>query len=33
MAAMLVYRTIEKKFFWKYDAIIMQNVSDILPMS
>ena len=26
-AAMLVYRTIEKKVFWEFDSIIMQNMS------
>ena len=31
-AAMLVYRTIAKKFFWEFDSIIMQNLSDILPL-
>ena len=31
-AAMLVYRTIVKKVFWKFDSIIMQNLSDILPL-
>ena len=31
-AAMLVYRTIVKEVFWKFDVIIMQNVSDILPL-
>ena len=29
---MLVYRTIAKKFFWEFDSIIMQNLSDILPL-
>ena len=32
-AAMLVYRTIAKKVFWEFDSIIMQNFSDILPLS
>ena len=31
-AAMLVYRTMAKKFFWEFDSIIMQNLSDILPL-
>ena len=31
-AAMLVYRIIAKKFFWEFDSIIMQNLSDILPL-
>ena len=31
-AAMLVYRTIRKKVFWEFDSIIMQNLSDILPL-
>ena len=31
-AAMLVYRTIAKKFFWEFDSIIMQNLSEILPL-
>ena len=31
-AAMLVYRTIVKEVFWKFDVIIMQNVSYILPL-
>ena len=26
-AAMLVYRTIEKKVFWEFDSIMMQNMS------
>ena len=30
--AMLVYRTIAQKFFWEFDCIIMQNLSDILPL-
>ena len=30
--AMLVYRTIAKKVFWEFDSIIMQNLSDILPL-
>ena len=29
---MLVYRTIAKKVFWEFDSIIMQNLSDILPL-
>ena len=29
---MLVYGTIAKKVFWEFDSIIMQNVSDILPL-
>ena len=29
---MLVYRTIEKKVFWEFDSITMQNLSDILPL-
>ena len=31
-AVMLVYRTIVKKVFWEFDSIIMQNLSDILPL-
>ena len=31
-AAMLVYRTIVKKVFWEFDFIIIQNLSDILPL-
>ena len=31
-AAMLVYRTITKKIFWEFDSIIMQNLSNILPL-
>ena len=31
-AAMLVYRTIAQKLFWEFDYIIMQNLSDILPL-
>ena len=32
-AAMLVYRTIEKKAFWAFDSIIlMQNMSHNLPL-
>ena len=31
-AAMLVYRTIAKKFSWEFDAIIMQNLSDIFSL-
>ena len=30
MAVMLVERAIAKKVFWKFDSIIMQNVSNIL---
>ena len=30
--ATLVYRTIAKKVFWEFDSIIMQNLSDILPL-
>ena len=29
---MLVNRTIVKKIFWEFDSIIMQNLSDILPL-
>ena len=29
---MLVYRTIVKKVFWELDLIILQNLSDILPL-
>ena len=29
-AAMLMERTIAKKVFWKFDSIIMQNLSNIL---
>ena len=31
-AAMLVYRTMVKEVFWEFGSIIMQNLSDILPM-
>ena len=31
-AAILVYGTIAKKVFWEFDSIIMQNLSDILPL-
>ena len=31
-AAMLMYRTIAKMFFWRIWSIIMQNLSDILPL-
>ena len=31
-AAKLVHRTIKEKVFWEFDSIIMQNVSDILPL-
>ena len=31
-AAMLVYGTIAKTVFWEVDSIIMQNLSDILPL-
>ena len=31
-AAMLVYRTIAKKVFWEFDSIIMQNLSNVLPL-
>ena len=31
-AAMLVYRTKAKKVFWEFDSLIMQNLSDILPL-
>ena len=27
-----MYRTIAKKVFWDFDSIIMQNLSDILPL-
>ena len=30
--AMLVYKTIAKKVFWEFDSIILQNLSDILPL-
>ena len=30
--AMLVYRTIAQRFFWELDSVIMQNLSDILPL-
>ena len=30
--AMLVCRTIGEKVFWDLDSIIMQNLSDILPL-
>ena len=29
---MLVYGTIAKKVFWEFDPIIVQNLSDILPL-
>jgi len=31
-AAMLVYRTIAKNVVWDLDSIIMQTMSDILPL-
>ena len=31
-AVMLVYRTMVKEVFWGFDSIIMQNLSDILPL-
>ena len=31
-ATMLLYRTIEKKSFWEFDSVIMQNFSIILPL-
>ena len=31
-AAMLVYRTIARKVFWEFDSVIIQNLSDILPL-
>ena len=31
-AAMLVDRTIAKTVFWEFDSIIMQNLTDILPL-
>ena len=31
-AAMLMYRTIAKKVFREFDYIIMQNLSDMLPL-
>ena len=31
-AAMLVYRTMVKEVFWEFGSIIMQNLSDILPL-
>ena len=31
-AAMLVYRRITKNAFWEFNFIIMQNLSDILPL-
>jgi len=31
-AAMLVYITIANKFFWEFDSIIMQTLSEILPL-
>ena len=27
-----MYRTIAKKVFWEFDSIVMQNLSDILPL-
>ena len=27
---MLVYRTMAEKVFWKFDSIIMQNLSDVV---
>ena len=32
MAAMLVYRATAKKVFWEFDSIVMQNLSNILPL-
>ena len=29
---MLVCRTIVEKIFWEFDSIIMQNLSNILPL-
>ena len=31
-AAMLAYKTMAKKVNWEFDFIIIQNVSDILPL-
>ena len=31
-AAMLVYRTMVEEVFWEFGSIIMQNLSDILPL-
>ena len=31
-AAMLVYRTIPKGVYWEFDYIVIQNLSDILPL-
>ena len=31
-ALTLVYRTIGEKVFWEFDSVIMQNLSDILPL-
>ena len=31
-AAMLVYRTMVKEVFWEFGSIIMQKLSDILPL-
>ena len=31
-AAILVYRTTAKKVVWEFDSIIMQSLSDILPL-
>ena len=31
-AAILVYRTTAKKVLWDFDYIIMQNLSDVLPL-
>ena len=33
MATVLVHKIITKKFFWKFDSIIMQNLNDILPLA
>ena len=29
---MLLYRTTAQKVLWKFDSVIMQNLSDILPL-
>ena len=29
---MLVYRTIAKRIFWQFDSIIIQSLTDILPL-
>ena len=31
-AVMLQYRATAKKVFWEFDSVIMQNLSDIMPL-